>query len=58
MCYKIHIVIGQPALQQNVDLKICKAADTGITVNGIESSIPTLQETYWASNKNSSSLMV
>jgi len=29
MYYKIYIVIGQPTLQQNVDVKILRAADTG-----------------------------
>jgi len=29
MYYKIYTVIGQPALRQNVDVKIWRAANTG-----------------------------
>jgi hypothetical protein len=39
-------------------LKFGELQTPEINVNGIESSVPTLQEKYWASNKNSSSLML
>jgi len=39
-------------------LKFGELQTPEINVNDIESSIPILQETYWASNKNFSSLMV